>query len=85
MSGRALEESDEGRAEEVIVKYDELGHTCDKLLKDIITEKTKDDMVEKRFLAIILLLRYIKRVNAHLKNISTTIVNPFHRIGYRPR
>lgn len=81
----ALETGDEKRAEGVIVKYDELGHTCDKLLKAIITEKTNDDMVEKRFLAIILLLRYIKRVNAHLKNISTTIVNPFHRIGYRPR
>jgi hypothetical protein len=31
----------------------------------------------------VLLLRYMKRVAAHLKNVCSAEVNPFHRIGYR--
>jgi phosphate uptake regulator len=32
-----------------------------------------------------LYLRYLKRVSAHLKNVATSIVNPYHRIGYREK
>ena len=32
-----------------------------------------------------LYIRYLKRVCAHLRNISTSIVNPFHRIGFREK
>ena len=32
-----------------------------------------------------LYLRYLKRVSAHLKNVVTSVVNPFHRIGYREK
>ncbi len=32
-----------------------------------------------------LYIRYLKRVCAHLRNISSSIVNPFHRIGYREK
>lgn len=32
-----------------------------------------------------LYLRYLKRVSAHLKNVATSVVNPFHRIGYREK
>ena len=32
-----------------------------------------------------LYLRYLKRICAHLRNIATSIVNPFHRIGYREK
>ncbi len=31
-----------------------------------------------------LLLRYLKRVSAHLKNVASSVVNPFHRLGYKP-
>jgi hypothetical protein len=27
--------------------------------------------------------RYLKRVGAHLKNITTTITNPYEHIGYK--
>ena len=33
--------------------------------------------------AIILYARYLKRIGAHLKNITTTIINPYDKIGYR--
>ena len=34
--------------------------------------------------SVALYARYLKRVGAHLKNITTTIVNPFEEIGYKP-
>ena len=34
--------------------------------------------------SVALYARYLKRVGAHLKNITTTIVNPFEDIGYKP-
>jgi len=33
--------------------------------------------------SISLYARYLKRIGAHLKNITTTIVNPFDSIGYK--
>jgi len=33
--------------------------------------------------AIALYARYLKRIGSHLKNITTTIVNPIDSIGYR--
>ncbi len=36
-----------------------------------------------RTAAIALYARYLKRIGAHLKNISTTLVNPFDAIGYK--
>lgn len=33
--------------------------------------------------AVTLYARYLKRIGAHLKNITTTIVNPFDSIGYK--
>ncbi len=34
---------------------------------------------------VALYLRYLKRVSAHLKNVATSVVNPYHRIGYREK
>jgi len=33
--------------------------------------------------AVVLYARYLKRIGAHLKNITTTVVNPFDSIGYK--
>ena len=31
-----------------------------------------------------LYIRWLKRINAHLRNITTSIVNPFDLIGFKP-
>ena len=36
-------------------------------------------------ICLALYIRYLKRICAHLRNIATSIVNPFHRIGYREK
>jgi len=33
--------------------------------------------------AVALYARYLKRIGAHLKNITTTVINPFDSIGYK--
>ncbi|MDW7682340.1 MAG: PhoU domain-containing protein [bacterium] len=33
--------------------------------------------------ALALYMRYLKRIASHLMNVASSIVNPFHRIGYR--
>lgn len=82
---KGLEEDDVTAAEQVVQLYDDVGKKCNSELKDIITSKAaSQEMVEKRYLAMVLLLRYLKRVNAHLKNVATNITNPFHKVGYRP-
>lgn len=32
-----------------------------------------------------LYLRYLKRVSAHLKNVATSVVNPYYRIGFKEK
>jgi hypothetical protein len=29
--------------------------------------------------------RWLKRINSHLRNITTSVVNPFDRIGFEPK
>lgn len=38
---------------------------------------------ESKTAAVVLYARYLKRIGAHLKNITTTLVNPFDSIGYK--
>ena len=34
---------------------------------------------------VALFARYLKRIAAHSRNVMTSLVNPFHRIGYREK
>ncbi len=43
------------------------------------------DITLKDGIIAALLGRYIKRVAAHMKNIVSSVVNPFDRIGYKPQ
>jgi len=29
--------------------------------------------------------RWLKRINSHLRNIMTSVVNPFDRVGFEPK
>ena len=53
---------------------------------DIVNGVLRDELHfggEARTAAIALYARYLKRIGAHLKNITTTLVNPFDAIGYK--
>ena len=78
-----LMETDSKKGEEVTIRYESVAKRCDQAIKEML-RSDDSHMVEKNYVAMALLFRYVKRINAHLKNIATTLVNPFHRIGYRP-
>ena len=80
----ALEESDEKKALSIIKEYSDVSTRCDRMIDILIKEDTprlsKGDAV-----TLALFIRYLKRVNGHLTNITSSIVNPFYRIGFQPK
>jgi phosphate uptake regulator len=70
-----------GRA--VMKIYPTVSRTCDNTIKASVTNNANEAFVPRRDLALVLLMRYLKRVAAHLKNASSAVVNPFPQIGYR--
>lgn len=79
----AVSGSDEEQAKEAMRVYDKISKLCDGTIQEVIRGETLGETVEKRYLGLVLMLRYMKRVGAHLKNIASAIVNPFDSIGYR--
>ena len=54
---------------------------CDSITNDIITGKV-EALEIGRATAIALYARFLKRIAAHSRNLISSIVNPFERIGY---
>jgi hypothetical protein len=61
-----------------------ISRDADGLLNAIMETGSPDDTIQRRILGLVMLLRYLKRIAAHLKNICTAISNPFPKIGFRP-
>jgi phosphate uptake regulator len=80
----AFVDEDPAAARDHVEFYQGISYDADRLLKQIMESGAPDETVEKRTLALVILLRYMKRVAAHLKNICTAVSNPFPRIGFRP-
>jgi len=80
----ALEDSDEKLARGILRSHKSVSGRVEKGLQLL-----RSDQVLKgqsgRAVTAALYLRYLKRVSAHLKNVATSVVNPFHRIGYREK
>ncbi|MFH1438337.1 MAG: PhoU domain-containing protein [Pseudomonadota bacterium] len=81
---QAFVDDDEKKAREALSLYDDVSKTCDGTTREVIKGGSMDDNVTKPDLALVLFMRYMKRINAHLKNVATSIINPFHMIGFRP-
>jgi len=54
---------------------------CHSILEGLIDS---EHLYFKEGIIYALLSRYLKRISAHLKNVASSVVNPFHRLGYRP-
>jgi len=78
--------SDTEAARMVLERYSRLSMLCDSTLKELLSSpKAQDEKLDKTLVGLILLMRYLKRVGAHLKNLASALTNPFHRIGFRPK
>lgn len=55
---------------------------CDRINMTLL-QSENIDFKPNDAVAFALYMRYLKRVAGHLMNIATSLVNPFHKIGYR--
>ncbi len=80
----AFENNDADAAREVTKLYkNDVSKECS-IIKDSLI-KGEEPLDSGNATAIALYLRYTKRVGAHLYNISTSVLNPFPRIGYKEK
>ena len=58
-------------------------HKVSQAAKGVVAELLQaDDVPGPDAAAFALFCRHIRRISAHLKNVSTTAINPFHHVGY---
>jgi len=78
----AFEKSEVEIARNVMHNHREISKLCDAILHRIL-EGELDDIPSNHAVAMGLYLRYLKRINSHITNIASGIVNPFDRIGFK--
>ena len=80
----ALKESDEAGAREVMEDHARVSEIVE---RDILRLRHRKALKGRsgHAVTVAMYLRYLKRVSAHLKNVATSVVNPYHRIGFREK
>jgi len=79
-----FESCDEASALELLKKYDWVNPVCDERLMELVKEEDKS-IRPGDAVSLALYFRWLKRINSHLRNIITSVVNPFDRIGFKPK
>jgi phosphate uptake regulator len=72
---------DKDTARQVMQREPEVARASDQIVDDMITGRDAD-LSRGESVSLALYSRYLKRINAHLTNIASAIVNPFPRIGF---
>jgi len=78
----AFKNADIDLGKEIMARHAKLAPRCEKIIDDLIEDT---EISSKIGIVYTLLARHLKRVSAHLKNIASSVVNPFHRLGYKPK
>ncbi|MEO0091227.1 MAG: PhoU domain-containing protein [candidate division WOR-3 bacterium] len=78
---KAFKEVDVELGQKVMEAHAKLAPEIEHLIEDILNDGT---LPGREAVIYALLARFLKRVSAHLKNVASSVVNPFHRLGYRP-
>ena len=79
-----FESCDEASALELLKKYDWVNPVCDERLMELVKEEDKS-IRPGDAVSLALYFRWLKRINSHLRNVITSVVNPFDRIGFKPK
>ena len=79
---KAFKDQDLELARQLMKDYKEsISKQSDKITNDIISGKASMDADTAT--AVAMYSRYLKRIGAHSRNLISSVVNPFERIGYR--
>ena len=78
---QSFEESDTETASKLLKNYDWVNKLCDQHVFDYMKEKD-DSVTPCDAVTLALYFRFLKRINSHLRKIASSVVNPFHKIGF---
>ena len=79
---QVIENQDEDLARSLIDNYKQMvSAVSDKIVSGIVSGDVILDS-DSKSASLVLYARYLKRIGAHLKNITSTVVNAYDRIGY---
>lgn len=81
---RCFENATEECGKTLLSEYSWVNGACDQLLYSLVQEKDPD-IKPGDAVSLALYIRWLKRINSHLRNVVTGVVNPFDRIGFIPK
>ncbi|MBN1433287.1 PhoU domain-containing protein [Candidatus Fermentibacterales bacterium] len=77
----AFVEADAAAAEQVMETLTWVANRCDAMLQAVAGDES---LGVRRAVAYCLLFRFIRRISLHTRNVASSVVNPFHKLGYKP-
>lgn len=79
-----LKSQDKRIARSVMTLEEEIANSAESIVSNMIRNKDRS-LSTSDAVSLAMYARYLKRINAHLTNIASSIVNPFPRIGFREK
>jgi len=80
LTEEAYKEGDAEKAQKVMDTHWHISESCDRMFEDLASKK---ELSADHAVIYTLFARYLKRVSSHLKNVASSVVNPFPRMGFR--
>jgi phosphate transport system protein len=81
----AFKTSDLEKSRLIMTDYKEgLSAACESIVHRLVSGQVTD-LSPADAATVVLYIRHLKRIAAHSRNVLTSVVNPFHRIGYREK
>jgi phosphate uptake regulator len=77
-------EANEEKGRELLAEQKWISKQSDQIIKTLVRSELPF-FSNSNVAALVLYVRSLKRIYSHLRNITTSVVNPFHRIGYKPK
>ncbi len=77
----AFEKADEKEARKICEDYEWVTKLCDQHAIDYLNDRDKT-ISSSDAVALSLYFRYLKRIYSHLRNVASSVINPFDKIGF---
>ena len=81
---KLFEDRNRQEASSVLAEEETVASRSENIVKDLMTGK-QSYFPSDTAVCLAMYARYLKRINAHLTNIASSVVNPFPRIGFREK
>jgi phosphate uptake regulator len=81
---KCFESGDADMALDLLKEYGWVAQACDEILSALVKGQG-GEMKAGDGAALSIYSRQLKRINSHLRNITTSVSNPFDRIGFNPK